>query len=316
MRARLIRALDGYVVLRKIRNEVTLMYRLFAVLTFILLLLNSLGAQKKTDREKENLLGAVRSVRSQMAAYIDGKSQEKGRTKQLDVVTYDPTGKEVERTIYDDYGFLVGKEVYTHDAKGNLIERVLSDPKGVVIERRVYTYDNGKLTQIVSYDGKGNIGLKQVNSYDANSRLHEETYYDPKKAAGKTVYKYDEKGSISEVAFYLANGSKAIAPIGPCLGAHRVIYSYDEKGKPIKVVAYEPDGEMKKSWQYSYNPKGQIAEDIRESAWSRTKFAYTYEYDSQGNWIKQVATVNDQPKLSQMEAHERKTVILREITYY
>ena len=166
------------------------------------------------------------------------------------------------------------------------------------------------------HDGKGTAVLKQVNSYGENERLREETYYDPKKAAGKTVYQYDEKGNVSEVAFHLADGSKAVAPIGPCLGAHRVIYSYDGTGKPIKVVAYEPDGELKKSWQYSYNPKGQVAEDIRESAWSRTAFIYIYEYDSHGNWIKQIATVTDQSKLSQTGATERKTIISREIVYY
>jgi len=292
------------------------MYRLFTVVTLTLLLFNLAGTQKKPDREKENLLGAVRSVRSQMADYIDGKLQEKGRTKQLDIVTYDAKGNEVERTIYDDYGFLIGKEVHTHDANGNLIESVLSDPKGVVMERRVYAYDNGKVTEVVSYGEKHNVGLKQVNSYGEHGRLREEIYYDSKKAIGKTVYKYDEKGNISEVAFYLANDSKAVAPIGPCLGAHRVTYAYDEKGKPIKVVAYEPNGELKKSWRYSYNLKGQIAEDIRESAWSRTTFVYTYEYDSHGNWIKQIAIVNDQSKLSQMEPHERKTIISREIAYY
>lgn len=292
------------------------MYRLFAVLTLALLLFPSAGAQKRLDREKENLLGAVRSVRSQMTDYVGGNLQEEGRTKQLDMVIYDTKGNEVERTIYDDYGFLVGKEVHTHDASGNLIESVLSDDKGAAMERRVYTYDNGKLIQLVSYDGKDNAVLKQVNSYGENGRLREETYYDPKKAAGKTVYKYDEKGNVSEVAFYLANGSKAVAPIGPCLGAHRVIYSYDVTGKPIKVVAYEPDGELKKSWQYSYNPKGQIAEDIREDAWSRTTFVYAYEYDSRGNWIKQIATVHDQSKLSQTGPNERKTMIMREIAYY
>lgn len=292
------------------------MHRLFAALALALLLFNSTGAQKKPDRENENLLGAVRSVRSQMTDYIGRNLQEQGRTKQLDMVIYDAKGNEVERTIYDDYGFLVGKEAYSYDAGGNLIESVSSDDKGVVMERRVYTYDKGKLTQVVSYDGKGNARLKQVNSYGENGRLREETYYDPKKAAGRTVYKYDEKGNISEVAFYLANGSKAVAPIGPCLGAHRVTYSYDEKGRPIKVVAYEPNGELKKSWQYSYNPQGQIAEDIRESAWSHTRLVYTYEYDSHGNWIKQIATVNDQSKLSQMEPHERKTIISRVIEYY
>jgi len=67
---------------------------------------------------------------------------------------------------------------------------------------------------------------------------------------------------------------------------------------------------MKKSWTYIYNPKGQVAEDVRESVWSSTRFIYTYEYDSKGNWIKRIATVTDQSKLSDTGAHERKTVTL------
>jgi hypothetical protein len=201
------------------------MYRLFAVLTLALLLFHSAGAQKKLDREKESLLGTVRSARSRMTDYLGGSLQEEGRTMQMGTVMYDAKGNEVECTIYDDYGFLIGKEVHTHDASDNLIESVLSDDKGAVMERRVYTYDKGKLTQVVSYDDKGNAVLKQVNSYGENGRLREETYYDPKRAVGKTVSDYEEKENVSEVAFYLANGSKAVAPIGPCLGAHRVTYS-------------------------------------------------------------------------------------------
>lgn len=143
-----------------------------------------------------------------------------------------------------------------------------------------------------------------------------ETYYDPKNAIGETLYKYDEKGNVYDAAFYLASGSKAVAPIGPCLGAHKVIYSYDGKDKPNKVLAYEPDGEMKKSWTYTYNPKGQVAEDIRESVWSSTKFIYKYEYDSKGNWITRTTVVTDPSKLSDSGAHQRKTVTSREITYY
>lgn len=292
------------------------MRRLFAVLTFSLLLLNSAGGQRTTDKEKENLFGAVRSVRSQMIDYMDEKSQKKERIKKLDTVTYDINGNEVERIIYDEYGFLFGKEVHVYNFQSNLAEAVLSEPKGAVMERRAYSYNNGNLIQIVISDAKGNIGLKQVNSYDATGRLSEETYYAPKDAVGKTVYKYDEKGNLSEAAFYLANGSEASAPIGPCLGAHKVIYSYDAKGKPGKVVAYEPDGKVKQSWTYTYNPKGQISEDLRESVRAITKFIYTYQYDAKGNWIKQTAIIADQSKFSDMGVSKRKTVVSREIAYY
>ena len=292
-----------------------LRFRLLRALTLVLLLLN-LAVAQKVDREKEGLLGAVHSVHSQTANYLDETSKENAQIKQLDTVTYDTNGNEIERIIYDDYGFLVGKEVHTHDPKNILIESILSDPQGVVMERRTYIHDNGKLVQIMTYDGKGSLVLKQVNTHDAYGRLRAETYYDPKNAIGKTLHKFDEKGNVSEVAFYLASGSKAVAPIGPCLGAHKVIYSYDGKGKPNKVLAYEPDGEMKQSWTYTYNLKGQVVEDIRESAWSRTKFIYKYEYDLKGNWITRTAVVTDQSKLSGTGVHQSKKVTSRKITYY
>src|SRR5262249_950316 len=155
----------------------------------------------------------------------------------------------------------------------------------------VYAYEKDKLIRIVNYDGEGKIALRQINSRDKDGRLREETYYDATKARGKTVYKYDGRANISEALFYLATGARAVAPIGPWLDGHRVTYVYDEQRKPIEVVAYEPNGELKQSWQYTYNSKGQITEMLRESAWSRLTFVYTYEYDTRGNWTRQVATI-------------------------
>ena len=292
------------------------MCRMILALTLALLLFNSAVAQETTDREKENLLGAVRSVRSRMTYYVGGELQREPRADWLDTAIYDARGNEVERSIYDDDGFPAGKEVHTRGADGSLVESVVSDLEGGVMERRVYKYDGGTLIQIISSDGKGNVVLKRVRSYGAGGRLHEETYYDSKGAAGKTVYKYDGNGRSSDLAFYLPDGSKADAPVGPCLGAHRLTYAYEKKGRPVKVVAYGPDGEVKKSWRYTYNPQGQVAEDVRESAWSRTKIFYAYEYDSRGNWVKKIAIVNDRPKPGRAGSNERKTVVSRTITYF
>lgn len=299
------------------------MHRLLAALTLPLLLLSLAAAQKAPDSEGADLLGAVRSVRSQMTEYGDGDSQREGLATQRDLVAYDAKGNEVERTIYDDYGFLVGKQVHTRGATGDLIESVLSDPNGVVLERQVYAYADGKLTQIVHHDGKGDVGLREVSAYDEAGRVREVTYYEGKEIVGKTAYSHDGNGRVSEVAFYLADGSRAVAPIGPCLGAHRMTSAYDEMGRPVKVVAYEPDGVLKKSRLYSYNANGQMAEDIREDRWSRTTFVYAYEYDSRGNWIRQIATIRYRSKLGGSELDEtartmsdNRTMISREIAYY
>ena len=276
------------------------------------------GAQPKTDKEKENLIGAVQSVRSQVTAYDRDSSPRKGRARQLDTVTYDAKGNEIERIIYDDYGFLVGKEIRDYDADGVISEIRLSDPKGALMERRIYTFNNAKLAQIVSNNSNNVTVLKQVDTYDAKGRLKEELYFDPNKLAGKTAYKYDQSSNISEVSFYLGNGSRAVAPIGPCLGAQRVVYTYDKERRIETKVAFELDGQIKQSWRYTYTSKGQVAEDTRESFWSITKFVNVYEYDSTGNWVKQVSnvTVTDQSKLMEGGPTSRKTETLREIRYY
>ena len=290
--------------------------RLFAALALALLLTAPAFAQRKTDLEKEHLLGAVRSVRSQMLQYFDDKQEKPWRVLPQDAVFYDASGNETARDIYDDYGFPVGKEVSRRDADGNRVESTLTDPKGAVMDRRVFTYENGRGTQVIEYDGKGNASLKQIFSYDAKERLREEVYYDPTVARAKTVYKYDEQSRLSEAAFFLSDGSKATAPIGPCLGAHRVVYFYDEKGRLVKTVAYEDDGELKRSWQNSYDAKGEIAETITDDSWSTVKYTYRYEYDSQGNWIKKIRTTSHQPKLLKTKPDQYKTVTVREIVYY
>jgi hypothetical protein len=292
------------------------MRRLFAVLTLPLLLFALAAAQKGPDRDEEGLLGAVRSVRSQMTEYGAGEPHGRGRSRAMDSVTYDAKGNEVERTIYDDYGYLVGKEVRTHGADGNPIESVMSDPEGAVMERQVYAYSDGKLARIVHYDGQGDVGLSEVSSYGDEGRLREVTYYEGKEAVGKTGYGYDGKGRVAETAFYLKDGSRAVAPIGPCLGAHRMTFAYDDKDRPARVLAYDPDGNLVKTQLYSYNGRGQIAEDLREDAWSHTAFIYAYEYDSRGNWIKQISTVTDRPKAGRAMTGERKIIISRELVYY
>jgi antitoxin component YwqK of YwqJK toxin-antitoxin module len=291
------------------------MTRISSALTLALLLSSAAAAQEKSAREKANLIGPVRSVRTQSTSYTDETLKQSTGTKQKDAVTYDQNGNEIERIIYDDYGYYVGKEVRTYDSKGNLIESIVSEPKGE-LERRTFTYENGKLRSIVTHDPKSKTELRQVNSYGKDGLLLEEKYFASQTALGKTVYKYEQNGNVAEVAFYNPNGAKTSGSIGPCLGAHRLTYFYDEQRKAVKVVAYEPNGDLKQSWQYSYNSKGETTESTRESAWSKEKYVYTYEYDSRGNWIRQVVIMSALSKTFDDTAFKSASVISREVSYY
>ena len=291
-----------------------IMRRLSATLTITLLLFYSAVAQEKSDREKANLLGPVRSVRLQTTDYKDETLKQSLGVANSETLTYDEKGNEVERITV--LGGLFGKEVRKYDAEGNLIESVVSNDSGVH-ERKVYAYENGKLVRIDGYDADGKLEWKQFNSYGKDGLLFEEKYSIGEKAYGKTIFKYDRSGNLSELAFYAPNGAKALALIGPCRGAHRVTYAYNEQRQPLRVVQYDPNGEASWSWQYSYDSKGLITAESIGYYSSKQTAVFVYEYDSRGNWIKKTTTQDPGPKGSpHMPPPSTASVTSREITYY
>jgi hypothetical protein len=292
------------------------MRRLSATLTFTFFLFFSAVAQEKSDREKADLLGPVRSVRSQTIDYKDETLKQSLGIWQTESVTYDEKGNEIERNTSLAQGSMVGKEVRTYDAKANLIQSILSTDAGVS-ERRVYAYEGGKLINIVSYDANGKVDSRQLNSYSKDGLLLEEKYFAGGSAFGKTVFKYDRIGNLSEMAFYLPNGTKAIALMGPCHGAHRMTYAYNEQRKPAQIASYEPNGDLKEKWQYAYDSKGLITSDSFEYVGSRQTSVYVYEYDSRGNWIKKTTTTDFGIKSSaRIAPRSTASVTSREISYY
>src|SRR5678815_243337 len=116
------------------------MRRLSATLTLTFLLFLSAGAQEKSDREKANLLGPVRSVRSKTIDYKDESLKQTLGPGDSESVSYDEKGNEIEHITSLDQGSLVSKEVRTYDASGKLIGSVSSTGEGMH-ERRVYAYE-------------------------------------------------------------------------------------------------------------------------------------------------------------------------------
>lgn len=305
---------------------------LLRVLTFPFLLIGLTAAHEKSSREEEDLLGPVRSVSSQTTHRLMGLdtagSESEGRPQQKDLVVYDAQGNDVERIVHDDHGFPVGRQVNKRDPNGHLVETILSDPKGALVGRYVNVHADGKVAETVHYDREGKVFLREVNSYDEQARLSEVIYRAGAKSLGKTIYRYDSAGRRSETLFFMPDGSKAIAPIGPCLGAHRITFTYDEKGRAHEAVSYEPNGAMKKSWAYAYNDKGLMSEEKLEDSYDYTTNTHIYEFDSRGNWTKRTTTMIRRPKPERLSAEEKKqypglmepsearVTIARAISYY
>jgi hypothetical protein len=226
------------------------------------------------------------------------------------------------REPVSDYGEPMGKMSQTFDAQGLLAESIWTGPKGEVISKDVYSYKEGKLIRQLTYNGAGTIVEKTVRSYDAEGRVNAETYHTPDdKPVAKTVYKYDKGNGPVEVAFFLADGRKATAPVGPCLGAHRVVFTHNDQGRVLTRAVFEDDGRLKKSYRYAYDNKGNTIEYVSGNGYSTTTFVYKYEFDAKGNWIKKTAastTKDDKPLFpgGSSKPYTRTTVTTRELTYY
>jgi hypothetical protein len=275
------------------------------------------AAQTNIDRETAGLFGPVRSVKTKELDSL-GKLKQNG-----DLVTYDQAGHEISREMVSDYGEAMGKVSQTFDAQGILTESAWADPKGKVISRDVFTYKDGKIIQQLTYNGAGALVEKTVKRYDAGRRLDADIYHTPDgRAVARSVYKYKEGNVPVEVAFFRADGRKATAPVGPCLGAHRITYTYDTKGRVAAKEVFEGDGTLKKSYQYKYDDKGNFMEYVVRDIWgTTTTFVYEYLFDPRGNWIKQTSTgtSKDSGKFStsvKSEPYVRTKVTTREITYY
>ncbi len=316
------------------------MNKLAIIFILTILVSVSAAAQKKTDRDQAFLSGPVKTVRSSSVKFSGEKPTGSGRRKEEDTVTYDRTGNEIERIMISDYGFPIGKQTQSYNSQGSLSETVFVDEKGLLQEKTVYVYEHGKLAQILSYDAKRSLREKTVRIYDPKGKFTDEVYYDPTTARAKTVFVYDGKDNAVEMSFFLIDGRKATAPLGPCFGGHRVVYTYNDKGQAITKTVYDTNGTIKKSWQYVYNEKGLYAEYTQKSSGSTIRYVFGYEYDAKGNWIKETITsesdmsemdkaldimMRDTKKTEKTSPEEEKllrdmrfrnTVTTREITYY
>lgn len=268
-------------------------------LTFLFVYLSFAGvvdgqSDVRTDRERAHLISNVRTVRERSYSYMgladykkDGPAKHKFDTG--DTVTYDLRGNEIERIMVSDYGESIGKQTQRFTSDGKIMESVFTNAKGQVEDRTAYRFENGRLTQVLRYDAKGVLREKTVREFDARGALIEEVYFDPTTARARTTFKNNSIGQPTEMAFFLTSGEKAIAPLGPCLGGHRVTVTLDSAGRVVSKTIFDTADNIKKSFSYTYNARGQVARQITKTVGSTTTTDTVYEYDHVGNWTKATA---------------------------
>ena len=273
-----------------------------------------------TDRYAANLRGEVKSVRARSIEYSGDRAEGPGfNEKQMDAVTFDAAGNEIERVTYNDFGELMGKTVRTYEGRRR-IESRMSDPRGALMRRDMYVYkvepgkfDTNTVTQIISYNAVGVVRQKTDLVYDERGWRKSESYSDATRFFGETRYTRDDRGNIIDQAYFTTDGTKAIAPVGPCFEAHRVAFRYNEDRRAIAKILYDTSGGVLKTWRYAYNEKGDLAEHVMDSSSASSRTVYKYEYDPKGNWVKAVISTEQLATSSPMK---RTTVVTREIVYF
>ncbi|HEX8456431.1 MAG TPA: hypothetical protein VF656_03840 [Pyrinomonadaceae bacterium] len=188
---------------------------------------------------------------------------------------------------YNEQGYLTKRESY--DYRGN--------PSDIT----VYGYldgDRASNTESVEYEYNPPAMMIAAPAGEAKPT------YDPRYSY-KFKFKYDERGNLLEKSWIGNDGKLWLR------------YVYNHKGNQKEELVYSADGSLNQKYVYTLDDKGnEIEEIVYETKRNtvRNKYAFTYEFDAQGNWTKRVSTRWESK--DGKEGYQPYSVYYRTITYY
>jgi YD repeat-containing protein len=282
------------------------MKRTFIFCLISILLSGSLFAQKVTRRLFVGIDGPVKSVRLEVAkltpdgdsvvegprilsgadeANEDGSLKISRRYRPDGIVNFKqvtshlPDGRAKESLVYLDEEKLATRMLYHYDSGGNRIEMFHYSADGT-IDSTAIKYLDGSLSLIEgeTIDKSGNLREHEVSTRTV-SGLSEQTrsLYKDGRMSGKVVMVI-LSARQNEQRSYDAEG----------VLKSKILTTVDQKGEWVERATYDAEGKL------------------------REKVNYEMEYDTRGNWIKQVVSKWN----PQTEKSEMTQVYYRAITYY
>jgi hypothetical protein len=260
-------------------------------LTFSLLFITWATVSGQMDLDEDNLIGPVQAVRVQTAHFSNQSGQwiEKPRESLATTITYDGKGKRIEEKID-----LTATITHTYDAQGRRLE-TLSSYVGSPDQKIVYTYDaQGRLSTKVLSDPSGPL-WRTVYTYDDKGNPVGETVLGPDgDVRSQSEHIYNEDGKRTETTSYNDHDAG--------VGIAKLVTTYDARGNIKDITAYHTrraDGE----------------EDEETPIPPPGKLVFTYEFDTQGNWVRKIQATCDTTQSGQLVC-EPAMVTYRAITYY
>lgn len=288
----------------------------FSSLILCLVWITPVGAQTKTDRDRAELVGPVKSVEAYLIDFfmkngstVEGKRRPWHSTSYntegniSERVSYDPTGAITDRykhtfdakgrsTGYEEYSAFMHKSltiprrhVYKLDEEGRRVEYILFESDETVGTRFVYKYDpKGNLIEDQWYPHTGKLGSKRVNVFDERGNQTSQTNYPGDGAlSSKFISKFDGHGNRTEWLQYRGDTLR-----------YKITYRYDSKGRILEQETFEFNGipGMSPSHApepgkvvYSYDDEKRTKEVATYELNGRLEGKVAYTYDERGNVI-------------------------------
>lgn len=289
------------------------------VIFFITLLLiecNTSKSKIRTDLERQDLKGKVKSIKSVAYRAIEkfGKIQ-KGNENSIFFYTfnkdgnfiecisnekennsrqtfiYNDQGNIIEQKEYDFKGNLKSQTTYSYDRKGNKIEE--NSFEGYQFRRSIYKYDN-KCREVetlitISIKGiNGSIELRKIKEYNNEGNIIEEKTYDNNNnLVIKGIYTYDEKGNIIKNIFVGSDTNEI---------EEKYIYTYDKNSNKIEEQKYISEHLVEKTI-IKYDKKGNILKKNITDFNRNMSFLITSKNDEKGNAIERIYYINGNPNV-------------------
>ncbi len=244
---------------------------------------------KQTDLESEGLRGKVKCVTQDEYFAVKKDKVLPGVRKNENnfIAKYDLKGNKIEQSDYNADKKLIEKSKYLYDSEGNKLKKLFYDSSDQLTEQIKFKYDSqGRICESDSYNPNDILNFRALLKYNSISNDIETDMMDAK---GLLMQKGKDE--------YDKNGFKVKT------------ITYSETEAVTASTTYENDSSGNKKLQKYYSPEGAV----------NSEYAYEYEYDSIGNWVKRIECLKEKYMETESNKSLRKgaiTVTIRELIYY
>jgi hypothetical protein len=258
----------------------------------------------------------------------DVSSLEKGvepTSLQHHTYKFDPQGRCIAEETVDSDGESEGSTIYEYDSRGDLTrETEYSSAGGPVfgITDRTYGPDHRLLTEKTRSNRSGEEGMldylsSREHRYDAQGNETETISYEQGVPERRWMRMYDERRRLISSEVILSDPANDRHTYGYCWhcssSSGRTIYKYDSNDRIIEERIFQPDdqlvglnlnsyddhGNCTREWVYQFGPfqseeqntRLQLDGIDRVATWTNGLPTYVFSYDSRGNWIKKVTSI-------------------------